>query len=61
MASAKILISETVDDLKFDAAFLRVRSRDIADDRDAEALRKASEQIGRLSERLERLIPKGTD
>ena len=56
MLSAKILIAETVDDLKFDAAFLRVRSRDLPGDQDAQALRKASEQIGRLTTRLESLI-----
>jgi hypothetical protein len=55
MQSARVLIEKTVDDLKFDSSYLRVRSRDVLNDRDAEMLRVASEKIARTSRALERL------
>jgi hypothetical protein len=56
MQSAKVLIAKTVDDLKFDSSYLRVRSRDVLEDEDAILLKSASDQIARLTVRLERLV-----
>jgi len=56
--SASSLIQQTIDDLLIDAAFLRLQSRS-SDDSNAPVLKQASEQIGRLTARLERLIRGG--
>ena len=56
MKSAKVLIAKTVDDLKFDSSYLRVRSRDVLSDHEAVLLQQASEQIAKLTLRLEKLM-----
>jgi hypothetical protein len=56
LQSAKVLIAKTVDDLKFDSSYLRVRSRDVLNDQDAVLLQQASEQIAKLTLRLEKLM-----
>jgi hypothetical protein len=48
------LIENTIYELRVDAAYLRMQSRDQAEEKDAEILRKAAEQISRLTLRLER-------
>jgi len=50
------LIESTIYDLRIDAAYLRVRSRDEANESDAQTLRDAADQINRLTSRLERTI-----
>jgi hypothetical protein len=48
------LIESTVYDLRVDAAYLRMHSREQMNEKDAAILRAAAEQLSRLSARLER-------
>ena len=50
------LIESTIYELRVDAAYLRMQSRDQAEEKDAEILRTAAEQISRLTLRLERVM-----
>ena len=50
------LIEQTIDDLRVDSAYLRMQSREEANEGDAVVLREASHKITRLSKRLEHLI-----
>jgi hypothetical protein len=54
--TATELIVSTVYDLRIGAAYLRMHSRDQTNEKDAEILRTAAEQISRLTSRLERAV-----
>lgn len=52
---ASVLIEAAVDKLRIDSAYLRMNSRDAADDQAARVLETAALKIRRLSDSLERL------
>lgn len=54
--TATTLLEQQIDKLKIDSAFLRMRSREIADGPDAETLQLVAEKIARLTKGLERLV-----
>ncbi|MGB8785169.1 MAG: hypothetical protein WCD02_18760 [Terriglobales bacterium] len=54
--TATDLIENTIDNLRIDSAFLRMRSRAQVSQQDAETLRQVAEKIARLTKGLQRLV-----
>jgi hypothetical protein len=54
--TATTLLEQQIDKLKIDSAFLRLRSRDLPNEHDAETLQLVAEKLLRLTKGLERLV-----
>lgn len=57
-ATAADLIEQQIYDLRIDSAFLRMRSHEEPNAHDGEILRRAAEELSRVTSRLERAVRK---